>query len=283
MTTETIDEVSKLNFLINQISKTEFFFEQISTTYISKNFGPNFLLESLSLFELCLLFYKMKKYIISDSLLYVSEPQTDLKLDTEEKEVLSLFSYKLAKVNVAENNTIDFRKQIKSLLEKMRTRKPGSNFNRGLQESLLRCGKRIGLIRKLPIVMAEEDKLMRTYTAKYRVAEALYLTRPVIYCFCQIFFGQRSYKPYLISLLIDLVRLILESRVKFRTTAELNEFKKRNRDLIINYLLRNPFYIEILRNRILDPLLDKLFPRFTFIKKIIIYIFEIRSSLSILM
>ncbi len=39
---------------------------------------------------------------------------------------------------------------------------------------------------------------------------------------------------------------------------ELEEFKLRNKDIIINYMLRNPFYTHILKNKIVVPIMDKL-------------------------
>lgn len=278
-----VSEVGKLGSVINQITKTEFFFEQLSASYLTKHFGPNFLLECLGAFEIGLLFFRLKKFFAAPSRLYHSEAHVDERLEGNKEQLKNTFSYKQMKVTATPEEIQDLKKQIKELLGKIRDAKPFSGFNYGFKDQLNRSEKQFGLIRKLPADIEEENKIESKNFAPYRVGELLHLIRPVVYCFAQIFFGQKSYKPYFISLAIDIIRLILQSRLKFTSLSDLQEFKKRNKDIIINYLLRNPVYTEIVRNRILDPLLDRLFPRLTFIKKIIIYIIEIRSSLSLLM
>jgi len=276
-------EVTKLSNIIRELSRAEFILEQFGAARIAESLGPKVLLEFLGVFEIGLLYFKLKKYFASNSRIYLSEPQSDEKLSKQKEDLTNVFSYQQMKVKTTSEEVQDLKQSIKDLLKRIRDSKPFSGFNRGYQDQLKRSSKGFGLIGKLPMELEEESKIEEKNHSPQRVAELLFLIRPVVYCFSLVYFSQKSYKPYLISLVIDLIRLVLQSKMKFTNIAEIQEFKKRNKDLIINYLLRNPVYSQIIRKRILDPLLDRLFPRFTFIKTIIIYLLEIRSSLSMLM
>lgn len=41
---------------------------------------------------------------------------------------------------------------------------------------------------------------------------------------------------------MDMIRLYLQRKVLFYNAAEKEEFIKRNKSIVLNYLLRNPFY-----------------------------------------
>lgn len=179
----------------------------------------------------------------------------------------------------------NLKKRMKDLLERIRDAKGFSGYNRGFRDRLKRNDKYFGLIGKLPVSIEEESEICEKRIVANQIAMLLHLIRPVVYCFSQLYFSQRSYKPYFISIMIDIIRLLLleQSRIKFTSLFELQEFKKMNKDILINYLLQRPFYTEMLRNKILDPLLDCQFPKLPFVGKIIIYLFELRSSRSLLM
>ena len=275
---------SKLNSMISNISKTEFFVEQISAAYINKTLGPNFLLEILSIFELGLLFYRIKKFVMSNTRRYLSLCKTHTQLfqkASEEKDDKDVFSYKNLKVTTSPDEASDLKRKIKALVSKIEGEKPTEGFNQKFAEELSRSGKVLGITTQLPI--NDENSLTERQLLIQQIAEGLHLIRPAIYCFSQLFFQQMSYKPYLISFFIDLSRLLLELKTGPWSLERFKEFKRRNIEIFLNYLLRNPFYTEIFRNRFLDPLLDRFFPNLPFLKKLIIYIIEVRSSLSVLM
>lgn len=116
------------------------------------------------------------------------------------------------------------------------------------------------------------------------IGEILNLLRPLIYCFTMIIFGVDSYKPYFISLAIDIIRLLLHRKVELHDPKEAQELKSRKINLLINYLIRNPVYGKILKPRIIEPLLQKIFPgRLSFLRTIALYFIEFRCSLSLLM
>ena len=92
------------------------------------------------------------------------------------------------------------------------------------------------------------------------MGELVFTLRPVVYCFLLRRFGVRSYLPYLISLLLDLVRLLLQKNIRFYRQEEKDEFIHRNKELLICYLLRNPVY-EGLVKRVIQKVLNKLVPQ----------------------
>ena len=117
-----------------------------------------------------------------------------------------------------------------------------------------------------------------------RIGEFIHIIRPVIYCLAMIVFKPTSFKPYFISLGLDLLRLLFQRNIEFYDPKEMEEFKMRIKEAVFNYLLRNPFYNKILKTKILVPVLDKIFGgRLEFLKKIIISIIEVRTSYSLLM
>jgi hypothetical protein len=50
--------------------------------------------------------------------------------------------------------------------------------------------------------------------------------------------------------------------------------------MLLGYLLRNPLYGNILKSKILMPILDIVFGKFNSIKNLIIYFIELRCSLA---
>jgi len=147
-----------------------------------------------------------------------------------------------------------------------------------------RSNKDMNILSNLPIPEKIKAPIINSkFLKRIRLGEAIHMIRPLIYCLAQIVFGIDSYKPYFISLVLDIIRIILHWKVEFYDPREIDELRLRKKDIIINYLLRNPFYSHILKSKIIIPVLNKIFPKSEFIKKMIIYIIEIRSSISLLM
>ena len=84
------------------------------------------------------------------------------------------------------------------------------------------------------------------------------------------------------SLILDLMSFFLEWKIEYVNELEYQEISHRNQERFWKYIWRNPIY-HLWRDKILVPLLDKYFPKYGFIKKIILYLIEIKSSLSLLM
>jgi len=77
--------------------------------------------------------------------------------------------------------------------------------------------------------------------------------------------------------------MIFEINFRFTSKSQKEEFKYRNSTAMLNYLMRNPFYSNTLKGRILDPVLSKIFGKSSWIKRILFYIIEMRCSVSVLM
>ncbi|KFP71977.1 Peroxisomal membrane protein PEX16, partial [Acanthisitta chloris] len=73
------------------------------------------------------------------------------------------------------------------------------------------------------------------------VAESLYVTRPLLHLLSLGVWGQRSWKPWLLSAVLDISSLTLLSDLKDLNKRERAELRRRT-ILLLYYLLRSPFY-----------------------------------------
>lgn len=77
-------------------------------------------------------------------------------------------------------------------------------------------------------------------------SEILHAVRPVIYVLCLMKWQKRSWSPWLISLLIDLLSRVLVGNMSMRTKAEKDEISRRTHNWL-NYLFRSPFFDQFLK------------------------------------
>jgi len=102
------------------------------------------------------------------------------------------------------------------------------------------------------------------------IGETLHISRPVIYLLFLFGYGRKSWKPWIISLLIDLASRYLTGKVDNLNAEEKEEINRRN-VLWLLYLIRSPFYEKYTRPPILKlckifesvPLLGGLFMNLT--------------------
>ncbi|KAJ3593007.1 hypothetical protein NHX12_005345 [Muraenolepis orangiensis] len=73
------------------------------------------------------------------------------------------------------------------------------------------------------------------------IAESMYISRPLVHLLCLGLCGKRSWKPWLISGLLEVSSFSLLSETKFQNRWERAETRKRT-FLLLYYLLRSPFY-----------------------------------------
>uniref|UniRef100_A0A8C5UAI8 Peroxisomal membrane protein PEX16 n=1 Tax=Malurus cyaneus samueli TaxID=2593467 RepID=A0A8C5UAI8_9PASS len=73
------------------------------------------------------------------------------------------------------------------------------------------------------------------------IAESLYITRPLLHLLSLGVWGQRSWKPWLLSAVLDISSLSLLSDLKDLNRRERAELRRRT-ILLLYYLLRSPFY-----------------------------------------
>ncbi|XP_062513175.1 peroxisomal membrane protein PEX16-like [Corticium candelabrum] len=104
--------------------------------------------------------------------------------------------------------------------------------------------------------------------------EALYIARPLAHFPSMFVFGEKSWKPWILSLSMDLASIALLSRGKNYNYAELSELKRR-KWMLLFYILRSPFYDRYSKLRILGLLgwLCRVLPWFSmFIQPIVDYL-----------
>ncbi|NXW63136.1 PEX16 protein, partial [Eurystomus gularis] len=82
------------------------------------------------------------------------------------------------------------------------------------------------------------------------IAESLYITRPLLHLLSLGVWGQRSWKPWLLSAVLDISSLSLLSDLKDLNRRERAELRRRT-ILLLYYLLRSPFYDRYSEGRIL--------------------------------
>ncbi|XP_064514103.1 peroxisomal biogenesis factor 16 [Pseudopipra pipra] len=82
------------------------------------------------------------------------------------------------------------------------------------------------------------------------IAESLYITRPLLHLLSLGVWGQRSWKPWLLSAVLDISSLSLLSDLKDLNRRERAELRRRT-VLLLYYLLRSPFYDRYSEGRIL--------------------------------
>lgn len=72
-------------------------------------------------------------------------------------------------------------------------------------------------------------------------AEAVYITRPLVHLLSLAVCGRKSWKPWLLSVFLELSSFAVLNDAKFQTRWERAEMKRRS-FLLLYYLLRSPFY-----------------------------------------
>ncbi|KAM6464483.1 peroxisomal biogenesis factor 16 [Liasis olivaceus] len=82
------------------------------------------------------------------------------------------------------------------------------------------------------------------------IAESIFVTRPLLHLLCLGVWGQKSWKPWLLSGILDIASLSLLSDKKDLNKRERMELKRRT-ILLLYYLLRSPFYDRYSEDRIL--------------------------------
>lgn len=82
------------------------------------------------------------------------------------------------------------------------------------------------------------------------IAESVYIGRPLVHLFCLGLCGKQSWKPWLVSGLLELSSFAMLSDKKFQNRWERAEMRRRT-FLLLYYLLRSPFYDRYSEEKIL--------------------------------
>ena len=167
---------------------------------------------------------------------------------------------------------------MEKLLEEIKTKAYESyNHNTGVVETTS-TGKKVSLRSNLPI---PAQFSMRHITSLQTFGELIYLLRPLVYIVTLWVYGPHSYKSWIISLLLDLIRIFLHRDMKVRDVNEKAELDGRNRTMVMKMIFRNPFYESIFKPKIVVPLLDKILKKDGWPTRIIMSLLEMRSSVSL--
>ena len=283
-------ETSQIDALVKGLAKLEFFVEQILNYFGKEKIKFSTLAEVLGIFELAKLHFRYKKFKSSSNLnkIFISEENNvDPNVDNTQNNK-DLFQEHDQSADSIENPT-EGKNKIKTLLSNLKNQCFRNHaFNHAYEETLEKSQKKINILSSLPIPNEMFQKNTEDEGVKKKIfyGELIYLLRPVIYNLLLILKGKDSFLPYFCSLLLDLIRLFLQKQIVFYSHIEKKEFIFRKKELLICYLLRNPFYATILKTRVIEPFLNKFLgrlPLFSMLKTVILYFIEIRSSLALLM
>ena len=182
--------------------------------------------------------------------------------------------------------TQDYQQDIFNTLDKIKDYKfNAKKFAKITEEYLPNSDRTLKVVSNLPIQAPfyKTIKLSEEYRMLIVMAEILHIMRPLSHCVALRFYGQKSWKPYLISLFIDLLRMTLEANFKFTFRSQREEFSYRNNIILLNYVLRNPFYAQILKRKVITPFLSSIFGEKSWIKQMLISLIEMKCCMSNLM
>ncbi|KAM9318526.1 peroxisomal biogenesis factor 16 isoform 2-T2 [Pholidichthys leucotaenia] len=82
------------------------------------------------------------------------------------------------------------------------------------------------------------------------IAESVYIGRPLVHLLCLGFFGKQSWKPWLVSGVLEVSSFAVLNETKFQNRWERTEMRRRV-FLLLYYLLRSPFYDKYSEEKIL--------------------------------
>uniref|UniRef100_A0A7N6AEX2 Peroxisomal membrane protein PEX16 n=1 Tax=Anabas testudineus TaxID=64144 RepID=A0A7N6AEX2_ANATE len=117
---------------------------------------------------------------------------------------------------------------------------------------LVTCSRRISLNQKKRRSSLKE-KLHSKPTQlalQETIAESVYIGRPLVHLLCMGLCGKQSWKPWLISGVLELSSFAVLQDTKFKNRWERAEMRRRT-FLLLYYLLRSPFYDKYSEEKIL--------------------------------
>ncbi|CAD8140748.1 unnamed protein product [Paramecium pentaurelia] len=236
--------------------------------------------QNFLILEFLKLFVKLRKWHIIDKYgLMISNNNKFGEADHREDSAVNLFLEKWG--GLQKDSPVMDIKLAKEQLQK--AIEPMPEFNQGLYDII--GDKQVSIIKTLPI---PNDLKKRDYESQFnilriQIGEILYLLRPLIYCSCILKFGTRSYSPYLISLSIDILRFLIQFKIQIFRKSQEEELNLRAKDAIICYILRNPFYTQILKQKCLNKILGVFLKEENILHRIVIGLLDLRSSKCLLL
>lgn len=137
-------------------------------------------------------------------------------------------------------------------------------------------GKRVQLVSSV-----EVGELGRKRARGRQLAgELLLMLRPLLAVVAIRVFGEDSWKPYLLSLAVELLGVWLQRGLTVLDNAEVGEWESRQRDLVWRCLFKRPFY-DLFRDRLIKPALGTVLNEAGLIHRLLMYVLEIQSSITL--
>ena len=259
----------------NFITQTELIIENL-IGFIKPQTSENTILKILLIFENMKAYYSIREYFLENKKFLFTEEQNPEK-----------FTIKVEKLNF---------KKIDNLWEK-----PDEIFD-SLKSSLLNIKKTKGIVweenitinskteilnnsgKKLnyPSYIKTKPKKKKKINVLLMVSEMIFIVRPLIHCYLLKIYKSTSYKPYIFNIFMDFTWLICLVISENPTVLNKSEVRFRLKNIFFNYLLRSPFYDNVLKKKFLYKILGFLFKE-GMIKNLLIRLIDFRSSLSYVM
>ncbi|CAK84893.1 unnamed protein product (macronuclear) [Paramecium tetraurelia] len=258
-----------------QIIQVIEFFTEYFAKLPQKRIYQNFLI-----LEILKLFLKLRKWHLIDKYgLMISENNKFREADHREDSAVNLFQEKWG--GLQKDPPIVDIKLAKEQLKKVN--EPMLEFNQGQYDTI--GDKQVSIIKTLPIPnsLKKRDYDSQLNILRVQIGEILYLLRPLVYCSCILKFGTRSYSPYLISLSIDILRFLIQFKIQIFRKSQKEELRLRAKDAIICYVLRDPFYSQILKQKCLNKVLGLLVKEENILHRLVIGLLDLRSSKCLLL
>jgi hypothetical protein len=138
-------------------------------------------------------------------------------------------------------------------------------------------GKRLQLVSSVEVAGELGRKRAR---GRQLAGELLLMLRPLLAVVAIRVFGEDSWKPYLLSLAVELLALWLQRGLTVLDNAEVGEWESRQRDLVWRCLFKRPFY-DLFRDRLIKPALGTVLSEAGLIHRLLMYVLEIQSSITL--
>ncbi|CAD8057577.1 unnamed protein product [Paramecium sonneborni] len=244
------------------------------TEYLPK-FSDKRIYQYFLILEFLKLFVKLRKWHYIDQYgLMISDYNKFGQADHQEDQAINLFQQKWGGLQ-KDLPIVDF-KSAQEQLHKQKQFLP--EFNQGQYDII--GDKQIPIIKTLPIPnnLKKREYESQINLLRIQIGEILFLLRPIIYCSFILKFGTQSYSPYLISLSLDILRFLIQFKIQIFRKSQKEELQLRVKDTIICYLLRNPFYTQILKQKCLNKILGLFIKEENLLYQLIIGLLDLRSS-----
>lgn len=137
-----------------------------------------------------------------------------------------------------------------------------------------------GILGYTPSIRLPSSKPKRT--ALCLIAEIIFITRPLIYCYLLKKFGSDSPKSLILNLIIDALWLLIHTLDRGLKVLFQRETKARIWNLLLANLMRNPLYDRFVLGFVVNFIVEKLVP-YKKLKDLVRQLLNFRSSLSFVM